>query len=163
MTNWDNYFCREYDHFDDIHSEVFSDNGARLGINTFLFAILVDHIEDDQIPFSIKDFETVAIKFINYGCGRIQWAFTREDLYSFLSSFSSNDESMPFTFLDNGNYIANMNVIIGNPNFTKAEEAMLGNDPIEMRKLALFCSLHLSFKTLDKPFYYPLQLEKFAR
>lgn len=160
MTNWDNYFTRNYNYFEDIHSEIFSDNGGRLGINTFLFAILVRHIEDDYIPFSLEDFETIASAFINSGCARVQWAFTKDDLLDFLDRFSSNDGSNYFTKLPDGTFIANMDIILGNQELTLNEKAFCQNDPREMRKFVLFCRLHLSMKATYAPYVYALRLQK---
>ena len=152
MTSWGNYFeLNSYTWLDDIHREILADNYYHLKINTLLFAILIKHIEDDYIPFCIEDFESMRREFCNTGRPVVRFAFTDYDLFEFLRRFSSNDNSSCFTCLGNNQYIANMNVILSDIEFTELEKSFFDKDIRELRKFALFCILRLSLKLLDCP------------
>ena len=59
--------------------EVFADTGYSLGINSFLFAILVNHINEDTVEFSFNDIENKRLQFFN--CGRVCYLnFTKKEL-----------------------------------------------------------------------------------
>lgn len=58
--------------------EVFADTGYSLGVNSFLFAILVDHINEDTVEISFSDIENKRLQFFN--CGKICYLnFTKEE------------------------------------------------------------------------------------
>ena len=66
--------------------EILADNGYSLNINSFLFAILVDHIDDDIVEIGYEDFENKRGQFWN--CGKVcYYAFSKYELSYTLSNF----------------------------------------------------------------------------
>ena len=49
--------------------EIFADTGYLLGTNSLLFAILVNHINEDKVEISFDDFNNKRLQFFN--CGRV--------------------------------------------------------------------------------------------
>lgn len=62
-----------------MNREILADNGYSLSVNSFLFAILVDHIADDMIEISFDDFESKRIQFWNRG-KQCYYCFAKDEL-----------------------------------------------------------------------------------
>ena len=89
--------------------EIFADNGYLLGINSILFAVLVDHVKEDKCEISLKDFENKQKAFIN--CGKLcYFNFKEEELINFLDK-----KAQPYIqSIDYNKWLVNMKGIIGN-------------------------------------------------
>ncbi len=62
-----------------MNKEILADNGYLLNINSFLFSIMVNHINEDTVEIKYDDFEEKRRQFWN--CGKpCFFAFSREEL-----------------------------------------------------------------------------------
>ena len=67
-------------------SEIFADIYYRLNIQTYLFAILVDHIDEEKFEFTLQDFENKRKTFINCGIRQVDNCFTKDELIYWLDN-----------------------------------------------------------------------------
>ena len=100
-----------------MREEIFSDVYYRLNIQTYLFAILVDHIDKKEVEFSIKDFENKRISFINCGIRQVGNCFTKDELIEYLNNHS-------YITRKNGNntWVADMKAFVGDVSTLTREE-----------------------------------------
>ena len=132
-----------------MRSEILSDNIYSLDINTILFAILVDHINEDIVNITYNDLEKKRLDFWN--CGKPCWfTFTEESLL-YRIRISNN----PFIKVCGNTIIIDLKKIFDGLMDKLSEEELeflFYND--ELAKIFhLFCYLNVDIKVFDPPFH----------
>lgn len=131
-----------------MNKEVLADTGYMLNVNSFLFAILINHVNEDVVEFSFDDFENKRRDFWN--CGKpCFYAFTKEELESYLRNnfrqyINSNGEDR---------WIINLKEVFGNfINTLTDEEFSEFQYKEDFAKIYyLYCWLDIDMRIFDPP------------
>lgn len=126
-------------------NEIFSDVYYRLNPTTYLFAILVDHVNEDEVTFTLQDFEIAKKKFMNCGIREVGDCFTKEELIKWLDSKPDFIHSV-----GDNKWVASMKNFIGNINsLSEEEKEFVYNNDTLAKIWCLFCNLQIDSRIFD--------------
>ena len=129
-------------------AEILTDIKYKLSINSFLFAILVDHVDDKLVEIDFTDFENKRGQFWN--CGKAcYYAFSRQEL-----CYKLNNSYFPYIYpVGKEKWAVNLEEIFGNFLDNLTEEAL---EVFRYRaSLAKIIYLHNWFNIDKRIFDYP--------
>lgn len=148
--------------------EIFADNYWRVGVKTLLFALLVNHIDEEYFFFNLEDFNQIRASLCNRGCPFIYYAFTQDELLNDLRYMSTNSpmgyDLTYITSLDEDKYRANMNMFLHDIDveFKEAKNKFFSNNIHDLKIFALFCRLKINTDILyDNYAIHALKLKLF--
>ena len=137
--------------------ERFVDTGYSLGINSFLFAILVNHINEEKIEIKFDDLEHKRRQFWN--CGKpCYYNFSREEL-----SYALDNLYKPFIYsIGKEKWAVNIKEIIGNfiDTLTKDDLEYFSYEETHAKIFYLFRWFGISVRIFDSPYHNVTSLLK---
>lgn len=126
--------------------EIFADTGYILGINSFLFAILVNHIDEEKIKINFDDFERKRRQFWNCGVP-CYFNFSKEEL-----SYALDNLYKPFIYsIGKEKWAVDIKKIIGNfiDTLKKDNLEYFGYEETRAKIFCLFMWFKISFHIFD--------------
>ena len=128
-----------------MEAEHFADVLYRMGINTYLFAILVDHINEDEVEITLRDFENKRMGFINCGIRQVDYAFTFQELREWLASHPKLVK-----VVGKDKWVCHMRAFIGDINkMSEAEKEFTYHNKELAKIFCLFCNLNIDMRIFD--------------